>query len=264
MVTKRYELSVNHPIVSSLWEIKATGDEVNFDFFVSPIGSPGIVFFINNKNQISTLEIKNGFVKGQNTKPIRFHLEPNFHLFGIRLHPYGVKKLFNTDAREFTDKIVDIENYVILKALYQLVSDKKDITTQVVLSILEMMNPITDVPISKETEIFIEKTKQHSSNTISDLLMGTNVTMRNLQRLFPKEVGISPKLYLRISRMNQLEAQLSDKTDWIELVSEFNFSDQSHIIKEFQKLRETSPKEFVDQKLMLASQLPIPTTITLK
>ncbi|GAB4378756.1 MAG: helix-turn-helix domain-containing protein [Salibacteraceae bacterium] len=82
--------------------------------------------------------------------------------------------------------------------------------------------------------------------TIGDIAKKVYVSERQLQRLFKTRIGISPKVYCKIIRVNNyIDLLLSkDETvDWMELVVEYDYHDQSHLINEVKSIAKLSPKK---------------------
>lgn len=69
------------------------------------------------------------------------------------------------------------------------------------------------------------------------------LSKRALQYLFQEQVGLSPKLYSRITRFNSLLPGIKNNkiTDWQEIVFKYKYFDQAHFIKEFKHFSGNSP-----------------------
>jgi AraC-like DNA-binding protein len=73
-----------------------------------------------------------------------------------------------------------------------------------------------------------------------------NMSMRNFQRRFTEQVGISPRLFCRLVRFNKavrFKIAHSQK-NWTEIAYEFGYFDQMHLIKEFKEFTDQSPFTF--------------------
>ncbi|OFZ26628.1 MAG: hypothetical protein A2381_16680 [Bdellovibrionales bacterium RIFOXYB1_FULL_37_110] len=73
-----------------------------------------------------------------------------------------------------------------------------------------------------------------------------DMSTRTLQRIFKKEVGLSPKNVLRIARFNDAIRKIGQDnfTEFVEVALASGFFDQAHMVNEFQKLVATSPSKF--------------------
>jgi AraC-like DNA-binding protein len=86
---------------------------------------------------------------------------------------------------------------------------------------------------------------------ISSLCDELQISSRQLQRLFDSRLGISPKDYCRIIRVNNyLDFILKNdkKTDWMDLVVEFDYHDQSHLINELKSISKLPPQKLIEYR----------------
>jgi methylphosphotriester-DNA--protein-cysteine methyltransferase len=70
---------------------------------------------------------------------------------------------------------------------------------------------------------------------------------KKIQRSFKTHIGISPKMFSRMIRFDSIchQALTQKNADWFTIIANYNLSDQSHLIKEFQSFSGFSPAEFV-------------------
>lgn len=75
----------------------------------------------------------------------------------------------------------------------------------------------------------------------------TSLSQRRFIELFRDEVGMTPKLFCRVQRFQnviQSIEQLQD-VDWIDLALSHGYSDQSHFIHDFRKFSGLKPSEYL-------------------
>lgn len=89
-------------------------------------------------------------------------------------------------------------------------------------------------------------TSSRGTIKVAELPEIVGLSERQFQRVFRREVGLTPKQYARICRLRAtaLDVIGKDETNWGEVAAERGFSDQSHLIHEFQSLFGISPGEF--------------------
>lgn len=264
MKIKRFQYSNPHPLIKEFREIKADVNESVLTHFVPPLGYPEIVFYIGNNSQIKNTTAVRGIIKGQYTKLQKIDFNTGYHLLGIALHPFGLRKLFNIDASQLTNSVIDIMDHPVTQIMAKVVEKFNAVDEELIHQIEKTISCFELKTISDETKKFIELTEQSSENRINQLIKNSEINIRTLQRRFKTEVGISPKEFLRIKRMNQVENKLSMGTEILQIVSDFEFADQSHLIKEFIQLRNYSPKTFLQKKLLLSDQLPVPEIVKIE
>lgn len=85
----------------------------------------------------------------------------------------------------------------------------------------------------------------HGSLPIGQLAQKLWLSKRVLEYEFLEQVGLSPKLYSRITRFNSLMTGIKNKkiTDWQDLALKYNYFDQAHFINEFKRFSGSSPSQ---------------------
>jgi len=93
----------------------------------------------------------------------------------------------------------------------------------------------------------------HGKMTVKELAIELRVSERSLHYLFEKSVGVSPKMYVRLTRFHHAFQQLSimpqhDKLT--QLAFDLGYFDQSHFIRDFQKFTAHSPGAYVKNPVL--------------
>lgn len=73
-------------------------------------------------------------------------------------------------------------------------------------------------------------------------------TQKHLISQFKTYFGLTPKVFHRIFRFNEILKQIHNKEQlvWSQITYEFGYSDQSHFIKEFKEFSGFNPQEFIN------------------
>ncbi|MGW7163689.1 AraC family transcriptional regulator [Paenibacillus taichungensis] len=85
---------------------------------------------------------------------------------------------------------------------------------------------------------------------VDDLSASWNMHKRKLQRLFNQYVGISPKMVIKLYRL-QNAAELMEQgvdCDLVKLSQDLGYHDQSHFIKDFKSIIGSTPEEYVHSR----------------
>lgn len=80
------------------------------------------------------------------------------------------------------------------------------------------------------------------------------VSRRSLERSFRREVGLSPKHYARVRRLQRVLRRLdvgSPLHGWADLAVGLGYADQSHLIREFRLLAGTTPERYLARRTAL-------------
>lgn len=88
-----------------------------------------------------------------------------------------------------------------------------------------------------------------SLNPVKVIAGRASLTERTIQLRFKKYVGYSPKELIRFLRFKQVLSFIlerpKEKIDWFELIVQYGYHDQSHLIKDFKYYIGVSPKQFI-------------------
>jgi AraC-like DNA-binding protein len=136
---------------------------------------------------------------------------------------YGFKKHFeniNTSTFSLTEWILITEQYLLNKINL----DRQNY------NILNALHKILD---------------SKGNTNISELCSYTNVSQRQLERLFSDYIGVSPKKLSSLIRYQYLwQNILFDKNYNIQdCVSKYGYTDQSHLLNDFKKYHSLSPMD---------------------
>ncbi|OBK34350.1 AraC family transcriptional regulator [Mycobacterium sp. 1245111.1] len=81
------------------------------------------------------------------------------------------------------------------------------------------------------------------------------MTTKRLVALFRAEVGLSPKAYARVRRL-QASLRLLGSMSGARVAAEAGYFDQAHFVREFRSFTGMTPSEYTEQRLVLPSHVP--------
>ena len=92
-------------------------------------------------------------------------------------------------------------------------------------------------------------------SSIEQYAYKANMSVRNFERRFIEQVGISPKLYSKLLRFNEamLKKSMHPEKSWTSIAHECNYYDQMHLIKDFKQFSGYTPTEFFKETKALNS-----------
>ncbi|MGZ3340422.1 MAG: AraC family transcriptional regulator [Reyranella sp.] len=99
---------------------------------------------------------------------------------------------------------------------------------------------------------------RRGSRRIADVVDETGLSPRRFIRLFSDEVGLTPKSFCRIRRFQRTVALLHQvhAVDWAETALACGYSDQSHMIHDFQDFAGLSPTTYLSRRTEHMNHVP--------
>ena len=191
---------------------------------------------------------------GVYSKPYTAKFPSRVNAFGIRFYPDGFKNVFGVPPGEFLSTYEDGADVVgkELEHFWSKLRDNKDAVNRV-----NLANDFLRKQLSKN-RIYHDKTHmamlliRQSMGLIgfSEITDKVPISLRQLQREFRKNYGITITDYIRLTRLNTANKYiLANPGSLTELSYILNFSDQSHFIREFKHYNGLTPKKFLKERL---------------
>lgn len=178
----------------------------------------------------------------------------------IIFQPNGYYSLFDTSPLEIADKIVWSEDIFKseIKLLHEQLYEAKN-----AIDMAEMANKWLQHYLNKKKNVDYKNRITVTANLITKnagLVDLTNLahyacmSMRNFERIFISETGMSPKQLCCISRFNNaLDLKLSNPNmKWTCVAHDTGYFDQMHLIKDFKKYCGEAPASLLKHVPLLA------------
>jgi AraC-like DNA-binding protein len=192
-------------------------------------------------------------IMGLYTKPYEIRFKDFVNVFAIRFKPEGIFNIFGVPASLLMDRYEDMS--LILGKEFEDYSLKIKEETSVHTMIQRTENYLLKNLLSNKINMnyvnlaanLIRSTKGVKIKDVSSRLC---ISKRQLEREFKEKIGISPKHYLRIIRINEV-LRLLNKGKVIDLTSvtyHCGYFDQSHFINDFKRLTGQKPTIFIRKR----------------
>src|SRR5687767_12191282 len=83
--------------------------------------------------------------------------------------------------------------------------------------------------------------------SVRDVAREVGICQRRFSKVFAAQVGLTPKVFCRILRFQQVRAMADHikNLDWAQIASTCEYFDQSHLINDFQEFSGFSPTEYL-------------------
>ena len=172
-----------------------------------------------------------------------------FKDFVVAFRPTGFHRLFGIPMNEITDRVVEASQVLGtgVRQLHECLHSAAGLDAMAHLmegflrQRLPRARPFHPIQVAAR-----QVTSRHGGITIDDLARQVELSGRQLERKFVEQVGIPPKLYCRINRLDYA-LRLKETTPlrtWTELTYLAGYFDQNHMVKDFKALAGTVPSEF--------------------
>ena len=177
-------------------------------------------------------------------------------IVGIKIKPTALTHLFGLSMHQFTDRVVDLSSITALQPLLiqEQLKGAADHDERIAL-LNELFKKILSEKIYKTAaaDHAIELIfANHGMIPVSTITKSIGIGERQLENLFKKYIGLSPKFFMRIIRFNYIFKLVQDNNQsWSGLAYEASYFDQSHFIRNFRDFTGENPSDYAfDEKNM--------------
>lgn len=228
------------------------------DHHFFPDGNSGMVFHYGSPFK----QHPDSFIYGQVSKFLHIQSTGKIGMLIVVFQPYGSHLLLGIPAHELSDELIplselwktaarDLEEQVIsapdngkrIEILESFLSKKSGLCLEA--------DPIITQSLSM---IYAD----HGLSPIHELNKTLQVSERQLERKFKAHIGVSPKNFSNIIRLQfflKLFRTTSSEKNLTEIAYESGYYDQAHLIREFRKNVGLSPGQYIFKTNRLAVNL---------
>ena len=97
------------------------------------------------------------------------------------------------------------------------------------------------------------------SQTIAELVGHMGLSQRRFIRVFDDQVGLTPKLYCRILRFQEVLARVQRRrrVEWADVALACGYYDQAHLIRDFRAFSGINPSTYLHQRTEHLNHVPL-------
>lgn len=190
------------------------------------------------------------FVVGQMTRPMLIVANGCVELIGIRFHPGGTLPFFAFPMSELTNQVVELDRLSSKwrKEVIARVGEERSLTDKLGTLQRLLARRVTKITDDWVTDLIRNILARHGQVSIEQLAVDSNISSRQMERRFLRDVGLSPKLLCRILRFQQVfRAAEHDEATWAAVASDCGYYDQAHLIRDFQQFAGQPPSLLLAQ-----------------
>jgi len=168
-------------------------------------------------------------------------------VFGIKFRPGMFQPLLGDAVAELTNQVWPIERLfgqagLDLRDALAAEADEDRCAALAEAFLLPRL-PARDALAERVRDAVEHVAANRDITRVEQVAAGLGLSLRPLQRIFQKYVGVSPKWVIQRYRLHEAAAQLARaaQTDLTELALQLGYFDQAHFARDFKRLVGTSP-----------------------
>jgi AraC-like DNA-binding protein len=186
-------------------------------------------------------------ISGQLTRAIQVAASGEVRVVGARFQPGGLHALLGLPQHELTDRVTPLTG--VHTRLARIIAhdvcsrqDRHDLVAALdrALCAIAPGRPERS-PADAAAALALGR---HGLVRVGDLAAQAGIGPRQLERLFRERVGVSPKLFLRIVRFQEVLGALrtgAAPAGWAEVAATHGYYDQAHFVHDFKAFTGTTP-----------------------
>ncbi|MCK6264510.1 helix-turn-helix domain-containing protein [Vibrio sp. ZSDE26] len=266
-----YQTFQPHPdlesLISCYWTLDVPSAEDTQRQRIIPDGTIEMAFILGDDIKRYTSEDNfiiqpRSMVLGQTIDP--FYIEPTGYVntFSIRFYPYGFANFVALPLRTLANKETPIDTLFdektakeLEQGIIQAVDTKQRIEIIESFLLKKLSSQVMVNTIVSTTVDALLATK--GSSSINEILKEDLSKRRQLERMFVKKIGVSPKQLGKLIRLQSaLKMLLNEEGENLTNIAyEHDYYDQAHFIKDFKAFTGVAPKEFLGNENMALSSI---------
>lgn len=188
------------------------------------------------------------------SQPYEVHFRGQVRAFGIRFKPEGLLPALGVPAAEVKEGFADIELFTgrAFREYYQrmrtaaLSSERIALSEAFLRKKLEKNN-VELYYLNRAAEMI---RRRKGLVSMEELAENAYISPRQLEREFKQKIGLTPKRYMRLARLNEAN-RLLEKNKQMELTAiayESGYADQAHFIRDFRQFTGEKPTAFLRER----------------
>ena len=248
------------PYIESIFYYKGFKPDHSIERVV-PTGHVFIIFELDGLEYHTydreTLKIngtyKKVWISGMHKDYLSISAHQDSEMLVIQFKTNGAYPFFKTPIHQLNNKVVDAREVLgneILELRKQILEGEN--ASEKFKSVENWLTHQFDtnkIP-NKDILHILLQLKEKPITESSEIIKSFSNTQKHLISQFKTYFGLTPKVFHRIFRFNEILKKIHNKEQlvWSQIAYEFGYSDQSHFIKEFKEFSGFNPQEFMNQE----------------
>jgi AraC-like DNA-binding protein len=234
-----------------------------------PRGAVTLIIDVGQRQQLdfyaadgrTRLNVPSAFVTGSHTASYVSEMPAGEPAMAVHFRPGGAFPFLGVPLSDLENGYVGLDdiwgrNGILLQE--RLIDAP---TAEVRFGILEtflLSQPWSSVRRHPGVATAVQAIEANPSIQMADLRHLVGMTTKRLIALFRSEIGLSPKAYARIRRLQAALRLLGAGTmTGAQVAAEVGYFDQAHFVREFRSFTGMTPTQYTEQRLVLPSHVPV-------
>jgi AraC-like DNA-binding protein len=180
------------------------------------------------------------------------NLRAGVESFAVFFWPCGWSQLFGIPVRETTNNFDDAVavHGAEIREVWNRMGEEQTFERRVAILEAFLMNQLPRLSEASNIDRAIYYLfEHHGAVKIPKLGRQATLSLRQFERLFRTQVGLSPKAFARVARFQAaMDAKLSNPArTWLDVAHSFGYYDQMHMVHDFEQLGRNTPTQVLVQ-----------------
>lgn len=178
--------------------------------------------------------------------PVRLRSCGRTRMVGVELYPWGAIRLLgplSSNSESLCTIPAQVSPALAARMQRLLVAGQQDEALQVLEEWLLALAARVDLEPTAAVLAATRLVETDGLGTVTDLADGVGLSVRQLERQFREQVGMSPKSLARLTRFEAAQRRIYDgrELSLTRLAHDLGYADQAHFSREFRAFAEQSP-----------------------
>ncbi|WP_432666957.1 helix-turn-helix domain-containing protein [Wukongibacter baidiensis] len=187
------------------------------------------------------------FVEGVVKKLFEYNLRGNGEILGIKFRIGTFNNFTNEKMSTFTNRKIGIGKVLNSKPWSKLnnINNTQSKIEHIEDILRGYPRQVDDKRILAEEIVNFIRVNNYVSS-VGIVADNFAISVRSIQRIFDKYLGVNPKWVIRMFRLQELKKEIESNNhlDWADLAAKLEYSDQSHMINDFKSILNITPEEY--------------------
>lgn len=245
---------VLRPYVVSYWVMRRDKSLAGYhEEFMHALGGFGIVINLGDSVRLNQQVVTDAiFLDGANSQSHRMGFEGRVDLLGIRFRVGAAYPFLGIPLVEMVNQtsLLDLLGAEQILPLYERVTHAATLQEQIAYLEAWLLQRLAH---GKTADRLVwhslgQIQQQNGLLSMEALAQHLHISQRQLERLYQMQVGVTPKLYARLLRVENARQALKQNTAFslTDLGLQLGFYDQSHFIREFKAIVGMTPGGYIE------------------